>query len=287
MTLTIKVSGHYERHEIPPRCRKPRPVLHDTTTTVTVDTVTSEEAPVAFRVTGLCGPGETEPPIREIRTHAGRLYTPFTPTRRMEDPAHPGSSRFPTELVIEPRRYGGIPSTPEEYDREVQKEFSVYLIIDGTVWEETPEPGYHVMTFGLGGINGSTALMVDSRTDYGTLFRADEFEAARDYAATISAERGDDEARYAPEAAEDYRAIEVLIPEAVTLVTVPPTPRAIRDLRFEYRTARDRLSHARTPDEDAEQFAEVVRLREAIIEAGHSPVKTDGRPYEARHGQEG
>lgn len=284
MSFKIEVSGCYERIEIPPRCRKPRPVLYDTTTTVTVDTVTAEEAPVAFRITGLCGPDDTEPSIFEIRTHKGKLYTPFTPTRRTEDPAYPGSSRFPTELVIQPQ--GHYPISPEEYAHEVQKEFSVYLIIDGTVWEETTEPGYLVATFGLGGINGSTGLMVSSRTDHGTLFRADEFEAARDYAARISAERGDREDRYTTGEAEEYRAIEVLIPEAVTLVTVPPTPKEVRDLRFSYRTARDRLSHARTPEEEAELFAEVSQLRESIIEAGHAPVESDAQPYEARHGQE-
>lgn len=284
MSFKINVTGVYERIEIPPRCRKPRPVLYDTETTVTVNTVTGAEAPVAFRVTELPGPGETEPPIREIRTHQGRLYAPFTPTRRMEDPAYPGSSRFPAELVIQPR--GLYPSTPEEYALAVQEEFSVYLIIDGAVWEETREPAYLVMTFGLGGINGSTGLMVGSRTDCGTLFRADEFEAARDYAAEVSAERGDREDRYTTEEAEHYRAIEVLIPEAVTLVTVPQTPKEVRDLRFDYDAARDRLSHARTPDEDTEAFAEVSRLRAAIIEAGHAPVEGDVRPYEARHEQE-
>lgn len=284
MTFAITVTGSYTRNEIPPRCRKARPVAHDTTTTVTVDTVPSEEAPIAFRIAGLTEPDGPEPPVSEIRTHNGKLYEPFTPTRGTEDPAIPGSPRFPSDLIIHPR--GQDPSSAEEYAYAVQTEFAAFLIIDGTVWEEVPEPGYLVVTFGLGGINGSTGLMVSSRTDHGTLFRADEFEAARDYAAEVSRERGDREDRYTPEAAESYRAITVVIPEAVTLVTVPPAPREVRDLRFDYSIARDRLSSARTPNEETELFTEVSRLRESIVKAGYAPVESDVRPYEARHRQE-
>lgn len=274
--FAVTVHGTYTRSEVPPRCRKPRPVLYDTTATVTVESVSSSAAPVALRVTEL---RDDERAPSEIRTYQGRLYAPHESYYRQEGPTVPGDSRFPSEVTT--HRYDHA-SSSEEFLAAIIDAYKPFLIIDGIVWAETSEPGYLVATFGIGGINGTTSLMVSDRTDYGTLFRADEFEAARAHAVEVSRDRGDRADQYEGEAAETYRAIEVLIPEAVTLVTVPPEPMEVRDLRFEYSTARNHLSRARTPDEETDAFEEVVRLREAIIRHGHAPLASEARPYEAR-----
>ena len=274
--FTVTVHGTYTRDEIPPRCRKPRPVTYDATATVDVAAVTGQDAPVAFRITK---PGGG---TYEIRTHAGKLYAQYKPFSRQVEPTVPGDSRFPAEVTADNVRMWRDASTAEEFHATVRELFSRHLIIDGIVWTETSEPGYLVATFGIGGINGSTGLMVSDRKDHGVLFRADEFEEARAHAAEVSRKRGDRQDRYTPQEAERYRAIEVLIPEAVTLVTVPPEPVEVRDLRFDYDIARDRLSRVYSPDEETDAFEEVVRLREAIIRRGYTPVESDARPYEAR-----
>lgn len=282
MTFNITVTGTYTRDEIPPRCRKPRPVSHDTSAKATIPTVTATDAPVAFRVTN------HNRAVSEIRTHAGRLYGPYLPARQQTDPTEPGSAQFPAEIDendhTQTRYRLGSPSTAEEFTAAVTEYFARFLIIDNAVWVEVPEPGYHVATYGLGGINGSTGLSVSTRKDHGTLFRADEFEAALTHAIETSRDRGDDPTRY-EQHGEDYRDIEVLIPEAVTLVTIPPTPKPVRRLRWDYDSARSRLRDAHTPDEETQAFQEVERLRQEIIQTGHTPVESDARPYEARHGK--
>lgn len=286
MSFQITVTGTYTRTEIPPRCRKPRPVTYDTNATATVETVSTEAAPVAFRVAKRFSDEES---VTEIRTHEGKLYAPYRPAHRQEEATIPGDALFPSE--IDEHSHGltryklRYPSSAEEFAAAVSERFAQFLIIDGTVWAEAAEPGYHVATYGLGGLNGSTGLSVSTRKDHGTLFRADEFDAALAHAIETSHDRGDDPTRY-EQNGERCREIEVLIPEAVTLVTIPPTPKPVRRLRWDYDSARNRLRDASTPDEETRAFQEVVRLREAILQTGHTPAESDARPYEARHGQE-
>lgn len=277
--FAISLTGTYTRDEIPPRCRKPRPVTHETSAQVEVPMVTSDEAPVAFRIR------EIEDRVKEIRTFDGRLFAPYLPWSRQEEPSLPGSLHFPQDVNTERDRPFRSGESDEDYYRNAEAYYRQFVIIDGVVWRETSEPGYHVSTLGLGGLNGSsTSLGVSTRKDHGTLFRADEFEAALAWAREVANERGDRSTRYIdPESVERHRAIEVLVPEAVTLVTVAPAPKEVRDLRFKYSLARDYLNRATTPDEETERFAEVVSLREAIIKRGHSPIESDARPYEARH----
>jgi len=277
--FTITVRGTYTREEIPYRCRKPRPVTHEVTTTATVKSVTSEQAPVAFRVS------YHEDVVSDIRTYNNELYRPYLPFSQQEEPSTPGSIYFPSEVDNRNRHpFRGTSQIDSEdaYIAATQQHYDRFLIIDGIVWEPASEPGYHVVTFGLGGFNGSTALMVSSRKDHGMLFRADDFEAARAFAIETARERGDDPTPFI-ETPERYRRIEVLIPEAVTLVTLPPVPKHIQDLRFDYYIACGKLKNAKNPQEETKAFSEVTRLRFEIVNAGYTPVESDAQPYEARH----
>lgn len=278
--FTVSLTGTYTRDEIPPRCRKPRPVTHETSTQVEIPMVSSDDAPVAFRIRGL------EDRIKEIRTHDGRLFAPYLPEAHQTGPSRPGSAHFPQVIDTEQGNLHQIirdADSDEDFRQQAQKHYHRFLIIDGTVWREASEPGYSVTTFGLGNNHGGTSLMVD--TSRGMVFRADEFDAALAYAIQVAAERGDTEyvSRFKGNP-ERYRDIEVLIPEAVTLVTPAPVSKEVRNLRVEYSIACYRLDQATTPDEEAEAFESVSRLRSEIIERGYSPVKSDARPYEARHG---
>lgn len=276
--FAISLTGTYTRDEIPPRCRKPRPVTYETSAQVEVPTVSSDDAPVAFRIR------EVEDRIKEIRTFDGRLFAPYLPHSHQEEPSLPGSVHFPQDVDV--TRHHRIPNRAEsedEFHQTIEAFFGGFLIIDGVVWAESREPAYEVVTFGLGG-DGSTALMATDRATQGNVFRADEFEAARAFAEDVARQRGDRQERFEdPRSAEWDRAIEVLIPEAVTLVTATPAPKDIRDLRFNYSLARDRLSRASTPDDEKEHFSEAVRLRDEIIMRGYSPIESEVHPYEARH----
>lgn len=278
--FAINLTGTYTRDEIPPRCRKPRPITHETSAQVEVPMISTEEAPIAFRIRDL------DDQTKEIRTYDGRLFAPYLPWAYQEEPSLPGSVHFPQDVNTERDNLRYVTydvDSDEAYHQKAQDHYSQFLIIDGVVWRETTEPGYHVSVFGF----GEVSLGVSDRKDHGTLFRADEFEAALAWAQELTSERRGISTRYDnQESAERYRAIEVLIPEAVTLVTISPAPKEVRDLRVEYSVARDRLSRADSSDEETRHFAEVVRLRDEIVKKGHSPIKSDARPYEARHGAE-
>lgn len=270
--FTVSFTGHYIRNEIPPRCRKPRPVRHPMTAQVEIDTVTAADAPIAVRVDEVSG-------RREIRLHDGRLFTLHLPFSRQSEPTRPGSVQFPEDI-------GWLTlhaSSEEEFHAQAAAHFRQFVIVDDIVYIETPEPCYEVCSFG--GMSGNVTILPSESSRAGILFRADEFDAAHEYAITLASRRGVtrsvDRLRGEP---EQYRRIEVLIPEAITLVPVPPAPMDVEDLRIEYAIARGRLAQARTPDDEAVQFAELVRIREEIIKRGHLPLESDLAPYEARHG---
>lgn len=282
--FAISLTGTYTRDEIPPRCRKPRPVTYETSAQVEVPMVSSDDAPVAFRIR------DVEDRIKEIRTHDGRLFAPYLPHAHQEEPSLPGSVHFPQDVDTERSNLRHVTfnvDSDEAYYQQAQEHYRQFLIIDGIVWVETGEPSYSVDTFGMGHNHGGTGLMVNAGAAgrrSGKTFRADEFEAALAHAIQVATGRGDtkDVARFERDP-EDFRRIEILLPEAVTLVTPPPVPKEVRDLRFEYSIACDRLSRVSTPDEEAEAFETVSRLRSEIIKRGHSPIDPKFQPYEARH----
>lgn len=281
----INASGTYTREEIPPRCRKPRPVTHETSAQAQIPSVTSDESPVAFRIRDL------DDRTTEVRTHDGRLFAPYRTGPDRTEPILPGSTKFPQDVdtTFNGLGYVGYPVDSEDaYRQAVQDQYRKFLIIDGIVWVEAGEPSYSVSTFGMGGNHGGTGLMVNRDAmgrHSGATFRADEFEDAHAYAIEVANRRGDtrDVARY-QDNPEHYRCIEVVIPEAVTLVTVAPSPQRVRRLRTDYSMAIHKLDRASTPDEETEAFARVVVLREEIVSLGYTPIESNALPYEARHG---
>ena len=273
--LTLRARGTFTAMEIPPRCRKPRPVTHETTAVSSVPIVRPEQAPAAFRLRDHSGRGRAE----EIRAHAGHLYARY---------AHHDGTPRELDTYLNTERY--CPWGPADSALTYQMSFDAwagrFLIIRGDdgaeIWEMTGEPRYLVTTFGLGGNHGGTALMVETRDSAtqraDSYFRADDFEAARAHAEQVALHRGD------TESVADFRQdIEVLIPEAVTLQTVAPTPLEVEELRWDYREAANRLhAYATSPGHEAPAFAELVRLRQAIIATGHPVAPEDTRPVEPR-----
>lgn len=194
---------------IPPRCRKPRLVQERSSVVITVPEVTTDEAPVAFRVQ----PYSSLSSLEEYRWWGGKTWVPHLPWSHQTEPTLPGSDHFPAEQSD--RAYGtdGL----AEAEAWITERWSHrYLIIDGVVWIETGEPRYVVMTFGLGHNHGGTALMTsagyNSNIGKERYFRADEYDEARAEAIRVALARSDTDsvARITVEPP-----IEVLIPEAV------------------------------------------------------------------------
>lgn len=283
-SFTVTINGEYVVNEIPPRCRKPRPVTYDTTATVHIPTVTTKDAPVAFRCRDIDEPKE------EFRLFDNRLYSLMTTIKH--SPITPGSDDFPAvsdapydRRISHLTRQG---TSAEDFQRTMEQQFSSYLIIDDAVWQLTGEPRYMVITFGLGNNHGGTSLMHTTRDNENIVassyFRADEYDQALAHAIAIAEARNDTHSvakfRDQPDMA---RTIDVLIPEAVTLITSSPAPVWVSDLRWDYRRAVDRLSQATSHVGDHDAFHELHDLRKRIISAGFTPLESWERPFEARH----
>lgn len=270
-TFPIAVHVDYRRNEIPPRCRNPRMVAYEVETTVEIPSVTGAAAPVAFLIRD---PDE----MNEVRYYGGNLYAPFPNYARAKEPAEAGGSRFPSAQAIDVYEA----ASDEHAIEEASAEFSRFLVIDGAVWARTGEPRYVVMTFGLGHNHGGTSLSSATHDNPNGVaaenyHRADAYEEALAHAVQVATARGDNESipHFAP-------SIEVLIPEAVTLTTVPPETTEQHDARWDYQSAVRALERARTTEEDDEAFARLLEARDALAAVGGRSHRVEDRPYENR-----
>ena len=181
---------------------------------VSIPSVTSDEAPVAFRLSDY---SHTSNGKTEIRWWGGRLWSKSTAR-------HTGGP----ELVVEHLKADDLvrklcPSLPWGHSRsrelcvkKYREEAKGYLVIGGMLWRETGEPRYVVNTFGLGHNHGGTGLFVEEYYNHNipntNYFSALDGDAAVAYANKIAERRGDTESL-----GKFTKDIEVLIPEAVTI----------------------------------------------------------------------
>lgn len=182
--FTVTATVSYRPHRIPPRCRKPRPVLEAFTHEFRIPCVTSEEAPVVALVPddrGYYGaaPGEDAP----LRAHDGKLYTA---EMRGRQPVKAGSDAFRATDSHE-----SWSAWEYEAIQEAGKRFTDILIIDGEVWKLTAEPAYAIVTMGLGGNHGGTYLEIDYAGRYSRQYALTDYDAAVEAAVAFATKRGD------------------------------------------------------------------------------------------------
>ena len=278
-TTPVTVATRYTAEEVPPRCRKPRPVTHELSVDTAIPTGTGEDFPMAFRVHGHADREQ----VTVIRwdPQCNRLFSLATSPHRSEDgtwtdlPVEPGTEEFRTATTPHPGAF------TEEEAREAVNTLCTEnaRVIDGQLWRTSLEPGYYVTTFGLGGNHGGTALFADYPTTRGLsaseAFRANEFEAAREHAVTVATQRGDTQS--VPRLRDTAPGIEVLAPEAVTLFTETAETKEVRKLRSDYEAAVADLyqvmrygSYGR--ESEPAKFEAVLAARAALVELGVEPV---------------
>ena len=168
--------------EIPPRCRKPRDVLHTKTVEVNIPEFRGVEvdknAPVAIVVYK-----------KDYGTNKKSVYQKYTEFK----------NRYQCDGRIE--REGDIPKTVKKIEEE-------WLICDDTLYRVTGEPIYRVCDQFI-----LTDVIWDRENMDPDRFRADELFEAKRYRDALYPE-------YAcKEDDEDYNSIEVRIPDALKLPT--------------------------------------------------------------------
>jgi hypothetical protein len=180
---------------------------------VSIPSVSSEEAPIAFRLSDY---SHTEKGKTEIRWYDGKLYSRCV----MDDfVSRGGKESVKPEYMAENCR----PSLPYGHNRSreicvkrYRSYYQDYILVDGYVWRRCGEPRYVVNTFGLGHNHGGTGLFVEEYYNQNipasNYFSALDGDAAVAYANKVAERRGDTESMGRFE-----KMIEVLIPEAVTI----------------------------------------------------------------------
>ena len=182
---------------------------------VSIPSLTSEEAPVAFRLSDY---HHKENKQTEIRWYQGKLWEQYTDWDRSGERAVRVTD-FKADYLPRLLRPGlpyGHARSRELCQKRYRKEAERFVLIDGNIWERAGEPRYVINTFGLGHNHGGTGLFVEeyynsniSRERY---FSALDGDKAVSEANRIAERRGDTESMGRFE-----KMIEVLLPEAVTI----------------------------------------------------------------------
>lgn len=184
--MIVECDFLYTEDGIPPRCRKPRPVVKQGYTALVIDEISEGNFPVAFVVHDKLY--DETPEIKTYRGHEQNrcLYVYSAPAKEET------VKRLLTAQMLQR-------NTLEEQKAVIRDFQSRTVVFNGELWEQTEwEPCYKICTFGLGANHGGTALMLGTaaaganvENDY--IFRADELEAAKAAAEAVALGRGDTE----------------------------------------------------------------------------------------------
>ncbi len=285
--LPVTLPARWGAYEVPPGCRKERWVQHKVLVPGEVRSIGTDQVVGAFTV----APDEWREDS-DWYSFDGHLYRPWL-TDRQQTEAHDFTEGFLLQRLANGEdaiRTGA--ESDEEAIRQVQDRLDQFLIVDGEIWCRAGEPRYVVQTFGFGGNHGGTALLV--ATDYNPnlqphcYFRADEFEAAREFAIEVATNRGDTES--ARSIAAMAAPIVVHDPSAVTLVTPPHEPAEVKKARSDYDDAVYRFAGFRPEFEGVTSEALVKAKAELDAAFAALTAATDDpagdalrhRPYEDR-----
>lgn len=259
-TLPVRFTGTYRLMEIPPRCRKPRPVPHEADFTLPVRSATDEQAPIAITYpTGF----DTAAVLRFFDHQLYQQATHHPPTawsgeRRTPVATEYGSAGFPAEAALH-TTWGTVDSL-DAVKAQHAEYLARYLVVDGLVWERATEPRYvvsgsrhrsHWDRPWAPWIDLSTTT-TDTADDPRHIFRADQHTAALADALAMARSLGVDEARTAELAAQAPQ-ITVHVPAAVQLVIPEQEHGDLPGLRTELRHA---LYNAQTALIGVNQYAD-------------------------------
>lgn len=187
----------YEVPYLPPRCRKQRYEEREESINVNLREVPADALQLAFEDVSYEGKGKIflynhklwvkrKPEVVE-----GKSYTPLEWLKNCREK---GSCYFRTEFD---RIYHGMDTSREAVVKQARKDMQGLILVDGDLYEQTPEPRYVVMTFGLGYNHGGTSLCVTYHYNP-NLAKSAYFSALQDKEAVarakeVAATRGDTE----------------------------------------------------------------------------------------------
>lgn len=162
--LTMKFNVRYYLPYIPKRCRKTRYEEVSADIAFKIKSVTSKEAPIAFRLSDY---HNTEEGTTEMRSYGKKLYKQYMlQGKYIEGHDEDEYKRYPMpfeylQRIIHPYLTHSHEERNKEYVvKKYKDELDFYIIIDGNIWQSCNEPRYCIITFGLGHNHGGTGLFV-------------------------------------------------------------------------------------------------------------------------------
>lgn len=204
MIVTVLLS--HESIGVPPGSRKPCKISVDASMDVGIGEITSADAPVVIKVHA-----DGELPEYEYRWFQGRLWAPIrlADARPVSFTAGQNDWHFaPVESVLDARsaacadalnkhqfyvRYGAL----EDMEEGIKDWAWNTLLIDGVVYRPAREPRLVVWTFGEGGNEGGTRLMLTDFTSptqpEDRYFSITQLDDALKAMKRVATERGDTE----------------------------------------------------------------------------------------------
>lgn len=201
--------------EIPPRCRKSRPVIYTETLPIYIKEVSPRSVRKAFVVR------QFNHETRDVVLYVGKLYRQYQQQASIGDHERPQWRNCKASEVNWQNMM-----TSYSYECKSRHEYLIeyiapitarLIVVDGDLYERCYEPYYSVTCFGLGRNHGGTGFFVEwatkeKRKIYG--WNALDHKAAIEGAVKVALERGDtDSEEYIRRSGNG--SIEVLMPSAV------------------------------------------------------------------------
>lgn len=196
--MKIKTWIKYEEGYIPPRCRKMRYRECEEYVNTNLQEVELSDMQLAFEDKSYFGKGK-------IYFYHGKLWckSKMNDICAGEDDEH--GYHTPLEAFIWWKEHSscyfgnrwddGVHPDKEVIMKRLRKDMKKYLLVNGKLFQQTPEPRYVINVFGLGHNHGGTGMFCEYRYNPNickdSYFPATEGEAAVAYANKTAAERGD------------------------------------------------------------------------------------------------
>lgn len=199
--MKIKTWIKYEESYLPPRCRKLRYRECEEYVGINLREATMGDLRLAFEDSSFFGKGK-------IYLYKGKLWA----QAKFHNPSWAEEHGYKTpldELIYQnehcstyfrfdyDREHRGKDTSRNGVLKDARADMSLYLLVDGILFERTSEPRYCIYTFGLGHNHGGTALSVDyqynSNISKDCYFSALQGEEAVVEAKKIALGRGDTE----------------------------------------------------------------------------------------------
>ena len=193
----------WEKNVLPtPRHRTPRDIRRDIDATVTIPSISSEDAPVGFTTTvRKFRPSGDVDESEAYRVYDGQIYRAVTENLDgITTPVEASDVAIRRHVFRSPHDRTYLEGDSEAVAlADAQSQVEEYVSIDGELWFKASEPVYYTRTYGLGGSSGSTAVHVGTANEFlenghtapENVFHAGQREEAIAYARELSGRRGD------------------------------------------------------------------------------------------------